>query len=153
MVGNSKVLLTLVVLFISGCQQTMMGSLIIIKREFVTEEFRSDLVGRIYSEILGLDGSCSLISREREFHNCRVVIDGQMYIFALGFTPKGSYLISLEHTHAHLFPASRQKVLSGRYIPNNYKIFETWIKSLIPDDAVLEMYRRYIGYEDFKEPF
>lgn len=146
--------LLLMTMTLAGCQQTMMSSVIRIKLDAVTDDLRSDLVKQVYEKATEHGGRCEYVARSREYHSCNLPINAKLYGLNVGFSPNGQYSIVIRYEHVHLLPlATRNKVLSGRYIPQDYKALESWIKSIVPKEVVEDSYRYYIAFDDFRESF
>jgi hypothetical protein len=156
MSGDLKKLLTMafLLLALAGCQQTIIKSTLVIKSGESSDEIRSKIKQSVYKWSEDLGGSCYLNRRnDGEYHGCTVVVDRNSYFLSFWFGADGQDHISTEYTYLHFLPAPKDRVLSGRYVPERHKMHEAWIKKLVPEQSIEGAYRMYIGYDDYKEPF
>lgn len=141
-----------IALCLSACVQTTTTSHVGISGSYLTSEAREDLVEQVYQKAEQLKGDCRLLSAKRQYHRCFVKSGNPSVELGIGYSTKGNYSISTTSTLSHTVPPSERKVTSGAYLTDLQKELENWMRSLVPEHAIIYTKRAYIGY-DVSEKF
>ena len=139
-------------LFLGGCAQSISTSSVYIDESYLTDEFRNKLVSEVYEKAELLGGECKLINSLRQVHVCNLKSGNPSLQLDIGYNPKNDFSITVTSTYGHLFPPSEQKVTSGYFIGATQKELEEWMRSLVPNVAIIKARRTYLDY-DFIQKF
>jgi len=141
-----------IMLGLSACAQTITTSHLSISENYLSDAIRRNLVDQVYQKAESLGGECKLLSAKRQYHTCAGQSGNPSFRFGVGYGPKGDYSVSVTSTLGHWVPPSKHAVTSGGYLTKLQKEFEQWMRSLVPENAIVRTTRTYSGY-DHKEEF
>ncbi len=145
---KARLFLTLnMALVVSACAQSISSSYLLIDQAVLTDQLRDDLVAKVYAKAEMLGGECKLLNPPREYHTCTVDSGMPSVRLAIGYTTKGEYGVFVSSTFGHWFPPSEQKVTSGAFIGETQKELERWMRTLVPEEAVIRAERTYVDYD------
>jgi len=136
-----------VVILVSACTQSISSSSVYVKKSYLTKEFQDELVTRVYDKAAVLGGECKLLNSQREYHICALEPGNPSLKLSIGYNASGDYRISVESTFGHWLPRSEQEITSGKYIGEQQKHLEKWMRSIVPDQAVSRAERSYLDYD------
>lgn len=139
-------------LFLSACSQSISTSSIIIDGAYLTDQIRKELVREVYKKAEQFGGECRLTNTQRQFHSCSLAPGNPSLRLSIGYNPKGDYRIAVTSTFGHWLPQSDQKITSGKFIGHTQKELEKWMRSLIPNEAIIRAERTYLDH-DFTQGF
>lgn len=144
-------LLLLATLFLSACTISMSDSLVVISEDYLTDQNREELVELVHEKAKSLGGECKLLSPKRQYYRCTSVDKHEGLRMGIGYLPKGQYAIVVSSEQAHAFPPRADSVVSGKFIGDTQKELEVWMRSIVPEDAIVRAERLYIGHDAVHE--
>lgn len=138
-------------IFLGACAQSFSTSSIFIDDTYLTDEFRNQITAEVYEKAEQLGGKCKLVNTQRQYHSCPLMARGPSLELSVGYNPGGNYRIAVTSTYVHWFPPSDQDVTSGKFIGGTQKDLEKWMRSLVPDEAIIRAERTYLDYGVIQE--
>lgn len=150
----SKLRLPLLVgsaLLLGACVQSISTSSVFIDEAYLTDEVRNEIIADVYAKAEQLGGECMLLNQPLQVHYCRFEPKNPSLILSVGYTLRGDYTISVRSNYVHWIPQSESKVTSGRFIGGTQKELEEWMRSIVPDEAIIRAERTYSGYDVIQE--
>lgn len=134
-------------LFLGACAQSISTSSVIIDGRLLTDQLRNELVEAVYKKSDDLGWKCSLVNSQRQFHSCSLDSGNPSLRLSVGYSPKGTYRISVVSTYIHWFPQNEQDITSGKFIGNTQINLEEWMRALVPDTAIIRAERTYLDHD------
>ncbi|MGJ8584173.1 MAG: hypothetical protein ACSHXD_08785 [Marinosulfonomonas sp.] len=150
-IKNSLFVLFGAALFLGGCVQLLSTSSVYIDESYLTDEFRNKLVSAVYEKAEQLGGECKLTNSLRQVHVCRFEADNADLTLIVGYNTENDFRITVSSTYGVLFPQSEQKITSGYFIEATQKELEEWMRSLVPNEAIIKARRTYSNYDFIQE--
>lgn len=150
----SKLRLPLLVgsaLLLGACAQSFASSIVVIDEAYLTDEVRNEIVADVYAKAEQLGGECKLLNSQRQVHYCPLQPDNPSLVVGVGYSPRGDYVLYVRSNYVHWIPQSESKVTSGRFIGDTQKELEEWMRSIVPDEAIVRAERKYSGYDVIQE--
>ena len=132
-------------LLLGACAQSFAFSIVVVDESYLTDEVRNEIVADVYEKTEQLGGECKLLNEQLQVHSCRLGPDHGSLVISPGYNHEGGYLIVVRSTTVHWIPPSESKVTSGRFVGDTQKELEEWMRSIIPDEAIIRAERTYLG--------
>ena len=147
--SRKRFLLLTALLALCGCAQTMTSSSVTVDAAYLTKETEAALVAAVYAKAEALSGTCKLVNAERRYHSCSVgeASGNPSFEMKVGYGQNGEYGVSLTAVLVHWFPPPKEDVISGAFLSERQKRLEDWMLSLVPEEAIVNAVRHYIGYD------
>ena len=137
-------------LLLGACVQSFASSIVFVDEAYLTDEVRNEIVADVYEKTEQLGGECKLLNPQRQVHRCPLGQDHGLVV-GVGYNLEGGYMITVRSTTAHWIPPSESKVTSGRFVGDTQKELEEWMRSIVPDEAIIRAERSYSGYDVIQE--
>ena len=132
-------------LLLGACSHSFATSIVVFDEAYLTDEVRNEIVADVYEKTEQLGGECKLLNQLRQLHRCSLPLDNPSLAVGVGYSLEGNYMIFVTSTRSHLFPQSISKITSGKLVGDTQKELEEWMRSIVPDEAIIRAERTYPG--------
>ena len=150
--SSGRILLLLFLSLACACGQTISDSTVEIHEEFLTDQTRRDLTEAVYTKANQMNGTCKVLNDARQYHTCSFAsTENPALRLTIGYDLKGRYRITVTSTFGHWLPQREKKITSGRFVGDAQRELEAWMRSLVPDEAIVRAERSYVDYETIQE--